>query len=288
MGAQIQTNQPILKNPAKILRKIAHFWNKTSQGWKHIWGIHIHHGYYEEESFTPLQAQEKLIEKLAKLIEIKPQTAILDVGCGMGGTSVYLAKNYNVRISGITLSTTQLKIARELANKNNVSHINFTIEDAHSLESFQNNTFDVVWSLESCEQFHDKKLFIQQAYRVLKPGGQLLLATWCSDKEIYENKSAKKYKKLCKVFDLPYMPTMNYYKSLLESQGFLLEYVEDWSKHVEKSWSIGLNLMHRYHYLEMLRMSGLRGIRFALQVKRMQEAFETHKVRYGVFLGKKL
>lgn len=285
---QIKTNEPIIKDPALITQTIANFWNKISNGWRSIWGPHIHHGFYEnnDNSCTPLEAQEKLIDKLAEIIDIKPQDKILDVGCGMGGSSIYLTKKYFANLTGITLSHQQILIANELAINNQVKSIIFKLEDAHSLISFQDNEFDIVWSLESCEQFYDKNLFFENALRVLKPGGKLMLATWCSDQEIYEGKQAKKYKKLCFAFDVPYMPTINQYRLLLE-KNFAIQKIYDWSAEVKHSWDIGMSLTNARSAWELLKMGGWRGWRFAQQIKLMHNAFQEGRVKYGVFFVKK-
>ena len=138
----------------------------------------------------------------------------------MGGTSIYLANKYQAIVTGITLSQKQVDLATQQAHSIKIQNVEFKIEDALSLASMANNSFDIIWSLESCEQFYDKHLFIQQAHRVLKPGGKLMLATWCSDKDEYINEFAKKYQQLCNAFDLPYMPTIKYYHELLNIKGF--------------------------------------------------------------------
>ena len=284
----IKTSQPIILNREKITQQIAKFWNQISEGWQTVWGTHIHHGYYEDNlPLNPKDAQEKLIEKLVSLVGITPQANILDVGCGMGGTSMYLAKNHDATVTGITLSTKQVEIATKHAKANNIQNVSFKIEDALALESFADNSFDIIWSLESCEQFFDKNMFIQQAYRVLKPGGKLMLATWCSSRDEYEGAPAKQYQKLCLAFDLPFMPTIDHYRALLTAQQFSIQSSADWSIYVKKSWDVGVTLVSAYSFIQLLKMSGWRGWRFAKQVKLMRDAFHQQRVQYGVFIATK-
>jgi len=286
MNNSIKTNQPILRDREKITRIIADFWNKTSHGWREIWGPHIHHGYYDtSQSLTPLQAQEALIDKITTMLDMPHHAKVLDAGCGMGGSSMYLAKKFDAMVTGITLSKIQADIARKQCQSENIQTIDFKIEDALALESFADNSFDIVWSLESCEQFYDKNLFIKNAYRVLKPGGKLMLATWCSDRESYEGKSAKSYKKLCQAFDLPYMPTMQTYQYYLINNNFTVNNVYDWSSFVKQSWDIGLSLANAYSFLKILKLGGWRGLRFRKQVNLMRDAFHQGRVKYGVFLA---
>jgi tocopherol O-methyltransferase len=284
----IKTDSPIPHDRLKITREIADFWNKTSKAWQTIWGPHIHHGYFESHRETPVEAQEKLIEKLLVPLEISPQDKILDVGCGMGGSSLYLAKKYRATVTGITLSQKQVDMATQLAKEASIENVNFKVEDALSLESFSDNSFDIVWSLESCEQFYDKQRFIQQAFRVLKPGGRLMLATWCSGADEYAGSQAEQYRKLCAALQLPYMPTIDCYAHLLQQQGFIIGHKLDWSTHVKQTWAVGLASLRSYSFLKIFRMSGWRGLLFARQGKLMQEAFNQQRVTYGVFFAGKM
>ncbi|MDF2530092.1 MAG: Tocopherol O-methyltransferase [Gammaproteobacteria bacterium] len=288
MAIELNTDQPLFTNRMAITSKIAKFWDQISFGWRNIWGPHIHHGFYEQGSMlSPLQAQEKLIDKLAEYAELKPNARLLDVGCGMGGSSLYLEKHYSISSTGISLSQKQVDIATEQARLQQAEKARFKVEDALAMTSFHKDSFDIVWSLESCEQFFDKSLFIQEAYRVLKPGGRLMLATWCSDKPTYCGHEAKQYEKLCKAFDLPYMPTIEHYKNLLNQYGFKLLTSRDWSSYVAKSWDIGVSLVNAYSFLQLLKLGGLRGLRFAKQIRLMQRAFRENRVRYGVFVAEK-
>ena len=111
-----------------------------------------------------------------------------------------------------------------------------------------------------------------------------MLATWCSSQDEYEGKLAKQYQKLCLAFDLPYMPTIANYREMLSSQGFVIQSCQDWSQHVAKSWDIGVSLTNAYSFIQLLKMAGWRGLRFASQIKLMRDAFHQERVKYGVFL----
>lgn len=285
---KIKTCQPLMKNHIEITQLISTFWDKISLAWRDIWGPHIHHGFYEDDhAISPIEAQELLIEKITNLLTIRPQARILDVGCGMGGSSLVLAKKYNANVTGVTISAKQRSIAEHQAYVENVQNVNFKIENALSLSSIANKSIDIVWSLESCEQFYDKNLFLKQAFRVLKPGGQLMLATWCSSQEEFENQLAKKYRKLCYAFDLPYMPTFEHYQTILKNNGYNLKQTLDWSHYVEKSWDMGISLVNAYSFFQLLKKGGWRGLQFAKQIKLMRDAFRNGTVKYGVFIATK-
>lgn len=158
---------------------------------EYYWGEHIHLGYYNEEEMEAgykkkdfIQAKYDFVDEMMKLggidEDIGKPVKVLDVGCGVGGTSRYLAKNLGpqAQVTGITLSPNQVARAQELAIEQDVPNANFTVMNALDMD-FPDNTFDVVWACESGEHMPDKKKYIEEMMRVLKPGGKYVMATWC-------------------------------------------------------------------------------------------------------------
>ncbi len=282
---KIETSHSVINHPTSFQARVASFWDNTSLVWNEIWGPHIHHGYYSDEKIT-LSPQENLLEKLIKHLTIFPQQKWLDVGCGMGETAIYLSKHFPLHITGINLSEKQLEIARLRAKEEQLDYVVFKKEDALSLQSFHDETFDIVWSLESCEQFLDKEQFIKQCHRVLKPGGKLLLATWCSEKESYEGKMAKDYLALCQTYCVPYMPTMEYYSQRLALY-FDVLFKEDWSIYIKPSWAAGLSKLSQYSYFDLLKFCRIKDLPLIWKVNLMADAFQHGHIRYGVFVAQK-
>jgi MPBQ/MSBQ methyltransferase len=170
---------------------------------EYYWGEHIHLGYYGPEvnyRNKPLQeAQFAFIDEMMKFGGIDPKTdgnaKVLDVGCGFGGTSRYLARALgpNSTVTAITLSPKQVERATELAKEQKTPNVKFMVEDALDM-SFPDNSFDIVWACESGEHMPDKKNYIDQMMRVLKPGGKFVMATWCQrdDREVPFDKRDKR------------------------------------------------------------------------------------------------
>lgn len=130
-----------------------------------------------------------------------PQIRVLDVGCGVGGTSRYLARELGCAVTGITISTRQVEIATRLATKEETpgaegggsgekgcislgakgGQVRFLELDAEKMGEYFAGAaaaFDVVWISEALSHFPDKALFFANAAKVLRPGGKLVLADW--------------------------------------------------------------------------------------------------------------
>ncbi|MEM9980011.1 MAG: class I SAM-dependent methyltransferase, partial [Cyanobacteria bacterium P01_D01_bin.2] len=108
---------PASSVPSPFTERIQVFYDESSRLWEQVWGEHMHHGYYGPDGRTdgrtdsPQEAQRILIEKILEwgsvpASESVPQS-ILDVGCGIGGSTLYLAGKYRAQATGITLSPVQ-------------------------------------------------------------------------------------------------------------------------------------------------------------------------------------
>ena len=106
------------------------------------------------------EAQVRMIEEVLSWAEVSsnpdgPKT-ILDVGCGVGGSSRYLQKKYGAKVTGITLSPKQQAQATALSSKSGQAEsCDFRVADALNMP-FEDNSFDLVWSLESGEHMPEK------------------------------------------------------------------------------------------------------------------------------------
>ncbi|MGL6339614.1 MAG: methyltransferase domain-containing protein, partial [Waterburya sp.] len=144
------------------------------------WGEHIHLGHYGSppKSKDFITAKYDFVHEMVRwggLDKLAAGTTLLDVGCGIGGSSRILAKDYGFDVTGVTISPQQVKRAQELTPKD-VS-AKFAVDDAMAL-SFPDASFDVVWSVEAGPHMPDKAIFAQELLRVLKPGGILVVADW--------------------------------------------------------------------------------------------------------------
>ncbi|HMK20429.1 MAG TPA: methyltransferase domain-containing protein, partial [Chitinophagaceae bacterium] len=96
--------------------------------------------------------------------------------CGIGGSSIFLAEKLGCHVTGISLSEKQINKAKDLAVKKNVDiKVDFKVMN-YCATSFADESFDIVWGCESICYADDKNQFIKEAWRLLKPGGRLVVA----------------------------------------------------------------------------------------------------------------
>ncbi len=281
---------------ASLEENISAFYDRSSGLWESVWGEHMHHGYYGPTGETPkprLQAQLDLIEELLLWGQVAQSSRILDVGCGIGGSSIYLAGKFGATVTGITLSPVQAHRAQERSHRLGLAE-RVTFEVANALEMpFPDASFDLIWSLESGEHMADKGKFLGECVRVLRPGGKLLVATWCHrptlpDYPPLTEKESDLLKRIYQVYCLPYVLSLPEYATLAAELPLENIKTADWSKAVAPFWEDVIASTTSPQALWGLLTSGWSTLEAALSLGLMTQGFRTGLIRYGLLQGTKI
>jgi tocopherol O-methyltransferase len=278
-----------------LQQQIQQFYDASSGLWEDIWGEHMHHGYYGAagtERKERRQAQIDLIEELLSWANVQPAQNILDVGCGIGGSSLYLAQKFQAAATGITLSPVQAKRATERAATAGLSNVtSFQVADAQAMP-FDDNCFDFVWSLESGEHMPDKAKFLQECYRVLKPGGVFLMATWCHrptdppDLKLTTDEQ-QHLSDIYRVYCLPYVISLPEYEAIAHSLLFQNIRTADWSAAVAPFWDVVIDSAFTPVALLRLLRSGWTTIQAALSLGLMRRGYQRGLIKFGLLCATK-
>jgi cyclopropane fatty-acyl-phospholipid synthase-like methyltransferase len=113
---------------------------------------------------------------LAKVARITRRSTVLDAGCGIGGSAVWIASHIGAEVVALTLSERQAKLAIERATRDGVADRVVVLQRDYETTKLPAASFDVVWAIESACYAPDKRRFLTEAFRVLKPGGRLVVA----------------------------------------------------------------------------------------------------------------
>lgn len=126
-------------------------------------------GYWKGVEDSVEVAQINLIETLVGFFS-KIEGTVLDVACGKGASTKFLTKYFEPNcITGINISEAQLQICRAVAPE-----CNFKLMNATKLD-FADASFDNVLCMEAAQHFRTRSRFLEEAYRVLTPGGRLAM-----------------------------------------------------------------------------------------------------------------
>ncbi len=161
-------------------KEVLNYYDNCLKDYKRVWHLDrcmaMHMGFWDSET---MRLQDALINEnrvLAEQAAITSTDHVLDAGCGVGGSAVFLTKQYGCHVTGITLSSQQVQHAMHYAAQHNVQDLTtFLVADFTKIP-YPDASFDVIWAIESVCHAENKKDFLQEAYRVLKKGGRLILA----------------------------------------------------------------------------------------------------------------
>ena len=256
------------------------------------WGEHIHLGHYgsppRRKDF--LKAKVDFVHEMVRwgrLDRLPAGTTLLDVGCGIGGSSRILARDYNFDVTGVTISPQQVKRAQELTPANVSAR--FQVDDALAL-SFPDASFDIVWSVEAGPHMPDKALFAQELLRVLKPGGMLVVADWNQrdDRQVPLRGWEKPVmQQLLDQWSHPAFASIEGFAEQLEATGLVQGTVitDDWTRETLPSWldSIWQGIVRPTGLIRFGLPGLLKSLREVPTLILMRIAFGAGLCRFGMF-----
>lgn len=281
---------------SELYQNIQTFYDQSSALWENLWGEHMHHGYYGPagtyKKQDRSQAQPELIDQLLRWAQIERATEILDAGCGIGGSALYLSDRYQAQVSGVTLSPAQAARATERAELAGLSdRAQFLVADVLQTP-FPDEQFDFIWSMESGEHYPDKGQFFKESYRLLKPDGRLLMATWChrptdslagpltESEQLHLNW-------LYQIYHLPYVLSVPDYAHLAQQAGFNQVRTADWSEAVAPFWDDVIRSALQWEAIAGLWQAGWPTMQGAIALGLMRWGFQRGLIRYGILCATK-
>lgn len=295
-------------------QRIQEFYDQSTPLWLDVWGEHMHHGYYGKEGTERKdhrQAQVDMVKEVLKWgkievgstkLEVGSQTGdtgyqisntkyqVLDMGCGVGGSSRLLAKLFDAEVVGLTLSPVQAANAEKYTQQAGLQdQVKFRVQDMMTLTE-ADGQFDLIWSMESAEHIADKKELLQLFYKLLKPGGKFLMVTWChrDTPPILSDSEEKLLQHVCDLYHLPPWISIAAYNELTKETGFKNVKTGDWSQSVSPFWRAVIRSAFSWQGVKGLLRSGWGTIKGAYAMRYMQAGFRRGIIKYGVIQGQKL
>ncbi|MBS0262818.1 MAG: methyltransferase domain-containing protein [Planctomycetes bacterium] len=265
----------------------------TTLFYRLLWGRHIHHGLWDLDAngqadtatLSATAAAVRLTETLAQLAVIRPHDVVLDVGCGMGGSSIHLARTLDCQVTGITLSPFQRMWARQAAFWAGVrKSTDFRCQDAERAE-FPEAHFDIVWSIECTEHLFDKPAFFQKTARWLKPGGRLAICAWLAGDAPLSESATKQVYDVCEGFFCPSLGSRDDYAGWFADAGLTLVEDHDWTARVSRTWELCAERVRRTGVRRLARLLHQDTVMFLDRFTTLLRAYQTGAMKYGCFIA---
>jgi len=276
----------MLNCPTVQKRVIRGHYDLTTPFYRLFWGPHIHHGLWDADE-SPREAQLQLTEQLASLARITAGQQLADIGCGMGASSIHLAKTRECRCLGITISPLQRRWAALSARWYRVSgRVEFRCADAEQVD-LPHNSSDVVWCVECTEHLFDKPRFFERAAAWLKPGGTMAICAWLAG-DTSDDRHARQVHDVCEGFFCPSLGTSNDYTQWMNQAGLRVDRCLDWTSRVTRTWEICRERVRRSRIRWIAPLVGHDSALFLDRFDAILAAYRSGAMKYGCFVARKL
>lgn len=265
---------------------VAAHYNQLDQFYRDYWGEHVHHGLWENGDEPPELATERLIDRVASVLDLQAGQNICDIGCGYGGASRYLTQKFEINATGVTLSEEQAKEAARIA-KNLQKSPQILVKNWLE-NNFTDECFDAVFSIECLAHVTDKARYFEQLHRVLKPGKKASITAWMIGDNVTPQQKKDLIIPICNEGRLPGMGSETDYREMIEATGLRVVQFQDLTRKVEETWAICIRRTIKGFFTDPKMWKYVLGknrseLVFALTLRRIQKAYQCGAMRYGWF-----
>ena len=281
VGAGIMIECPNVKKAV-----IKNHYDVSTLFYRLMWGPHIHHGYWLADE-SPAVAQIQLTSTLAKLANIKANSVVYDIGCGMGGSSNWLARNLQCIVTGVTLSPVQRQWATTSAALKRITpRPTFRSEDAESIQ-FPSESADVVWSIECTEHLFNKPAFFERSATWLKPGGRFALCAWLAGESPMSDANYDQAMRVCEGMFCPSLGSQSDYLNWFERAGLRVTAKGIWTDQVKQTWAICRKRVEKTGVRYLAKVLGKNHVLFLDHFDAILNAYNSGAMEYGYFIAEK-
>lgn len=195
----------------------------------------MNYGYWDDSVRSRGQALFRLYQRINEQLKLGADDLLLDAGCGLGEASRWFAENTGSRVVGITVSPSQVRLATGISGKQGLMEKNKFMKMDYTRTNFEDKSFDAVIAIETICHLADKADFYREAFRLLKPGGELVVAeyTLLRPAETAEEKAG--FPKFLRGWKIPNLWTRTQHEDSMEKAGFIIKAVEDYSDKTTKT-----------------------------------------------------
>jgi cyclopropane-fatty-acyl-phospholipid synthase len=188
---------------------------------------------YENQNDNLEQAQKNKYQKLIDLLEVKNGNKVLEIGCGWGGFSEYLAKNYNVTIDCITISKKQFEFTKNKINDAGLNNkVNVMFLDYRDLKE----KYDRIASIEMIEAVGEKYLdkYFETIKKSLNVNGSAAIQGITIRDDLFDRYRSSEDFIQKYIFPGGFLPSLGFMKSLIKKNNLSLlkvnSYPDDYAK----------------------------------------------------------
>jgi ubiquinone/menaquinone biosynthesis C-methylase UbiE len=207
----------------------------------------LHYPFFVSETDSFTKAQANLTDYCVSLLDPLENKEVVEIGCGNGVQTLYIYHNYKpAKVIGIDLSIDNIKIAESEKERLDAKEVRFIVDDAQNMKHVPSESVDVLLNIESAFHYPDKSAFIREIHRVLKPGGQFLVADILSERK-------KFLMKLWGKSMSHHFWNQRQYQDEFSTTGLEISHSEDISESVREGWKMYRNWLPKIERKAFIR-----------------------------------
>jgi ubiquinone/menaquinone biosynthesis C-methylase UbiE len=221
------------------LNDIDKYYNATTLDYRFWTGsreLAMHFGFWDETVRTHGGSLLKMNEVLAGFAGISRADRVLDAGCGLGGSALWLAKTVGCRVVGIDIQRAHLRRAVFWARRRRTAGQAAFLRADFARAPFRERSFHVVWMLESGVHALDREALVREAFRLLADNGRLVIAEYLlANAEPAASAEETGFTRWLNAWVIPRLLTALECQRLLEATGFRRVTIRDVTAQVSPS-----------------------------------------------------
>jgi len=238
-----------LSDKKKDMSDIIAYYDQTWFDYRLLWlnnkNRAVHFGFYDDTTPTHREALINMNRVLAETVNIQSDDRVLDAGCGQGGSAAWIAESTGAKVVGITPVESQIKTAQAYIDSKGLSE-NVRIQSGDYINtSFPDESFDVVWACESVCHAEQKHAFYREAFRLLRPGGRLVMAEYMRTPISYQPNGDKLLKQWLRGWAINDIDSADLHRQYAVDIGFSNIHIRDVTDNIKPS-------LRRLHWISKM------------------------------------
>ena len=262
---------------------VADHYDRLDRFYRRLWGEHVHHGLWTDPSFTPEEAVRHLACRVAEDARLKEGSRVCDVGCGYGAPARLWSREYGAEVTGFTVSAVQKAVAERQAGQEPTPE--YRLQDFLDNDG-RDDAYDAVVAVESLTHIRNQPAVLQEAARLLRPGGRFVACVWMAEPSPSSWRRRFLLEPIVEEGRLSGLPTATELRHWTTTAELTVERLDDVTSLVRRTWTVVLRRFLRALFtdpaiLRMLLDSSESERVFARTLPRIWLAQHLGALRYG-------
>jgi tocopherol O-methyltransferase len=253
-----------------------------------FFGENLHWGLYAAGEAATSKAQhvaaaQRMTAEVVSAAEVRAGYRVLDAGCGIGTTALYLARQHACSVVGVNITASQIEIARKKAAEAGVEdHVSFELADCSKALPLDDASVDAIVTMECGVHLADRATFFRECARCLRPGGLLSGEDWFARDGLSQDEYTRHIQLICDTWVFPDIGTLSSYARLLEDAGLEVRRTLDLAERAREN----VRTLDRIRRL-VAYSPGLRTGRWAEMAPALESAWRDGYFTLGTYVARK-